>query len=291
MPQNAELIKEKIINFLNQNGPSLPIHIAKAAQLDGIFAAAFVSELLAEKKVKMTFMRVGTSPVYYIPGQDQQLENFAQYLKSKEKEAYLILKENKFLKDSEQEPAIRVALNAIKDFAVPFTKNNEKYWRYFIANEAEFYLPIEEPKEKVSVQVKDEPLEKEEIKILEKQPKKEKLKKTPKEKSSKKSTGKKQEEKFLERVKEFLSKDSVEIVNIEGLGKDELVLRVRVKGEEQILIAYNKKKIAEKEVIRAAKKAGDFKLKYSILSLGELPKKISELILALQNMKEIEKIE
>lgn len=285
MPQNAELIKEKIVNFISQNGPSLPIPISKSIQLDGIFTAAFVSELLGEKKVKMTNMRVGTSPVYFIAGQEAQLENFAQYLKSKEREAYLVLRESKFLRDSEQEPAIRVALNAIKDFAIPFLKNNEKYWRYFIAQERDF---PEEEKPEVKEQKIEEP--KEEI-IQEKEQKIKKATKKPVKTSVKKSpSSKKKEEKFLERVKEFLSKDSVEILNIEGFGKEELTLRVKVDGEEQILIAYNKKKISDKEVIRAAKKASEFKLKYSILSLGELPKKMSDLIEALQNMKDIEKI-
>ncbi|VVB79978.1 Uncharacterised protein [uncultured archaeon] len=287
MPQNAELIKEKIVNFISQNGPSLPVQIAKAAQLDGIFAAAFVSELLGEKKVKMTNMRVGTSPVYFIKGQEAQLENYAQYLKSKEKEAYLHLREMRFLKDSEQEPAIRVALNAIKDFAIPFQKGSEKYWRYFIEPEKE----IEEEKK---VEIKEIPKEEVPIKsvvITEKVEKPKRQIKKPAKTSAKSSpANKKKEEKFLERVKEFLSKDSVEILSVEGFGKEELTLKVRVKGEEQILIAYNKKKISDKEVIKAAKKASEFKLKYSILSLGELPKKISDLIEALQNMKDIEKI-
>lgn len=285
MQQNAEVIKEKIINFLSQNGPSLPIQISKAAQLDGIFTAAFVSELLGERKLKMTNMRVGTSPVYFIDGQEAQLEKFSQYLKSKEREAYLILKESKFLKDSEQEPAIRVALNIIKDFAIPFLKNNEKYWRYFLVTEKEF---PEEEKPEVKEQGIEEP--KEEIPEEKEQKPKKTVKKQIKTSVKKSPSSKKKEEKFLEKVKEFLSKDSVEILNIEGFSKDELTLRVKINGEEQILIAYNKKKISDKEVIKAAKKASEFKLKYSILSLGELPKKVSELIEALQNMRDIEKI-
>jgi hypothetical protein len=53
-----------------------------------LFASAFLSELLTEQKIKMTHMRVGSSPVYYIPGQEEGLEKYSTYLKSKEKEAY-----------------------------------------------------------------------------------------------------------------------------------------------------------------------------------------------------------
>ena len=73
--------------------------------------------------------------------------------------------------------------------------------------------------------------------------------------------------------------------------KDELILKVKVHGEEQILAAYNKRKISEKDIIKAAKKASEFNLRYSVLSMGELPRKISELIEALKGIKDIEKIE
>ena len=83
-------------------------------------------------------MRIGSSPIYFIQGQEQKLENFSEHLKSKEKEAFNLLKQKKFLKDSIQEPAIKVALREIKDFTIPFKKENEIYWKYFTASENEF---------------------------------------------------------------------------------------------------------------------------------------------------------
>ena len=147
LKRDAEEIKSRIMSFIQQNGPSIPIQVSKRIQMDGIFTAAFLSELLGEKKLKMTYMRVGSSPVYYLDGQEARIEKFGeQYLKSKEREAFFLLKEKKFLKDAEQEPAIRVAIRAIKDFAIPFTKNSDSFWRYYIADEKEFYIPIEELK-------------------------------------------------------------------------------------------------------------------------------------------------
>ena len=58
-----------------------------------------------------------------------------------------------------------------------------------------------------------------------------------------------------------------------------------------MLVAYKKKKITEKDIINAAKKATNMGLKYSVISMGELPKKFSELIGALQNIKDIRKVE
>ncbi len=210
-------------------------------------------------------------------------------MKSKEKETYLFLKEKKFLKDKELEPAIRVAIREIKDFAIPFYIDEEIWWRYFTENKSkvrEREKIGEKPKIEGQEKVIEEKSDEKDLDIFAKEEK-------PKKEIKKKAIVKRAKpgEKFLEKVKEFLSKSSVEIINIEGIKKEELILRVRIHGEEQLLIAYNKKKIGEKEILSASKKALEFNLKYSVLSLGELPKKISNLIDALQNIKSIGKVE
>ena len=335
MPTKDTLqIKDKMVVTLKNRGPSLPVHIAKEVGLSILFTSAFLSELFNDQEVKISHMRVGSSPIYYLSGQEPALENYAEYLKSKEKESFLLLKEKKFLKENELEPAIRVAIKEIKDFAIPFISNEEKWWRYFTIEESELKNSeekIEYPKIKIEEEIQPEieeisktmikeANELEEKRVTEEisqinnegimEPKQiyEKLIEGPEkeikeekldifEKESKKTIKRKipvkrakSNEKFLEKVKEFLSKSSVEILSIEGLKKEELILKVKIKGEEQLLVAYNKKKIGEKDILHAAKKASEFDLKYSILSLGELPKKISNLIDALQNIKNIGKV-
>ncbi|MCK4647770.1 hypothetical protein KAT24_02475, partial [Candidatus Pacearchaeota archaeon] len=136
MPQqDTSEIKEKIIFVLKQRGPSLPVHIAKGTGLSILFASAFLSELLSERKIKMSHMKVGSSPIYYISGQEAQLENFAHYLNNKEKETFTLLQNKKILRDSEQHPAVRVALRSIKDFAMPFKKEEKIFWRYYLTPE------------------------------------------------------------------------------------------------------------------------------------------------------------
>lgn len=284
--EDTSVTKERIISLFRARGPSLPVHVAKHTGLSILFSSAFLSELMAERRIKQSNMRVGSSPLYFLPGQEPMLETYSEYLKSKEKEAYLLLKEKKFLKDSEQQPAIRVALRAINDFAISFTHNHEVYWRYFTMPETDF-KPVQEVKkvEQILEKVSEVPI----IKIIPE--KKEKAKQIKVKEVKKKSSKPKTNEKFLDRVKEFLSKSSVEIISIEGLKKDELILKVKKDDQEQLLVAYNKKKITDKEIIKAAKKASELKLKYSVLSLGELPKKVSDLIEALENMKDIGKVE
>ncbi len=324
MPQqDAEQIKERIVFFLRKRGASLPVHIAKEIQANSLFTSAFLSELYSEKRINMSDMRVGSSPVYYLPGQNYMLERFSEHLKSKEKDAYILLKEKKFLRDEGLHPAIRVALRAITDFAIPFHRNSKIYWRYYLVPEAEFteeavlqivQIPLENKEEKPAsvLEVKKvEPIA-EKIEIIinpethedahkltpltepiteikpEKKPEKKETKK-PKPKP-KKANADKKEEGFFNKVKEYLSKKSIEILDIEGIKKDELVLRIKKEKKEELLIAYNKKKISEDDIIKAHKKAKEADLPYSILNLSGIPKKMQETIDALRDISSIEKI-
>jgi len=261
MTQDTSELKEKIISLFKIRGPSLPVHIAKETGLSILFASAFLSELITENKIKISNMRVGSSPVYFIPGQEIMLEKFSEHLKSKEKEAYLLIKEKKFLKDSEQQPAIRVALRAIKDFAIPLKKDEEIYWRYFSIPETEFKKP--EIKKQIVKEVKPKEIPT-------------KIEKIEKRKSNKKTIGKrKSEDKFFNKVKEFLLEKNAEILEIISANKSELILKVKTNDKEKILVAYNKRKITEKDIINAYKKSQKFNLQFLVMSLGDTSKKLS----------------
>lgn len=270
--QNSSEIKEKILLLLQKRGPSLPVHIARETGLSILFASAFLSELVSERRIKISNMKVGNSPIYFIPGQESLLENFSQYLKSKEKDAFILLKEKKFLKDKEQDPAIRVALRAIKDFAIPFKKNEEIFWRFFTISEKE--LKTKEKPRKIEKKIEEK------LDIFDKKPKKTTKKKTPQKKN----------DKFFNRVKEFLSKKAIEIVDIKSFDKNELILCIKSQGERKLLVAYNKKRINENDIVKANKRALESHLSYIIVSLGGPLKKLNSLIDAIKNLSAIEKL-
>jgi hypothetical protein len=300
--QDTSQLKEKIVYILRKNGPSLPVHIAKETGLSILFSSAFLSELVSDKKVKMSEMRVGSSPIYFLPEHEHSLERYSQHLKSKEKEAFLILKEKKFLKDEDQLPAIRVALRAIKDFAIPFKKEESFYWRYFTTPESEFVF---EQKQIIKKQDKPEveithtitkipeqsldifPTEKGVIKEEKKDIKKPKSTKPTKEKK-KKSV--KKEDSFFNKVKELLNKKEIEILDIVDIKTGEITLKVKNKGKEELLIAYNKKKISDLDILKAYKKSRQANLPYIILSLGDAPKKTQNILDAAKSLSGIEKL-
>lgn len=302
--RDAGQIKEKILSFIKISGPSLPVHIAKHTGLSILFASAFLSELIADRELKTSNLRVGSSPLYLIPGQEPMLENFSQHLKNKEKEAFLMLKEKRFLTDRGLEPAIRVALRDIKDFAIPFQKDNEIYWRYLTIPESEFMQKTSETviekemivEEEVEIMEKDanSPVEEvikpaEERQEMISKPEKQ-HKKTPLKKTRKSGKEKEKRNNFFNKVKEILTQKEIEILDIAEISINKIIFRVR-KEEEYLIIAYNKKKISEQDVINSSRKARELGLPYKIMSFNEPPKRFGSLIEAVKNLRDIEKIE
>src|SRR3989338_2565602 len=153
---NGPELRNKILSILRNKGPSLPIHIARETGLSVLFASAFLAELSSDKEIKISNMKVGGSPVYFIPGHEEQLEKYSNYLPGKEREALFLLKEKKLLEDVMLEPAIRVALRSIRDFAFAVVLNEDGkqrvFWRHltFLEKEAqelvlkEFVKKVEE---------------------------------------------------------------------------------------------------------------------------------------------------
>lgn len=293
--QDTSKTKEKMISIFKKRGPSLPVHIARETELSILFASAFLSELLSEKKLQISNMKVGSSPIYFIPEQRPMLENFSQYLKSKEKEAFILLKEKKFLKDLEQEPAIRVALRAIKDFAIPYRKNEEIFWRYFIIQEEKEI--IEKPQEALpNKEVEPMPEENStdsqeltEQKIPQSQDIEEEKKEiqiSPEKKSSemdifdKPKAKKKEKSEFIITLLNYLEENKIKLIEETEIKKREFLGIGRVEsdlGEMEILIlGKDKKNINEKDLRKIVEMSIKNKRIALLLSGGEIEKKAKE---------------
>lgn len=281
--------KNKIISFLKINGPSLPVRIAKAIEMDPVFASAISSELLGTKQVKTSHMKIGSSPLYLLPGQEQRLEEHTENLKSVEKEAYLKLKENKIITDEDEEPAIRVALRNIKDFATPFNIEERIMWKYT-------FTPEEEIQKLLSPSQKEEPKEvpkawevkKEGIKQAKEESKKVETIFTPKEKPIRKKHGTKT---FLEQVEEFLEKSNTKITSIEEVDKKKVIAKIESEEGTALLFAFNRIRITEQELMKCYKQAKVANLPYHLIILGDLTKKMNETIDAYKKLVKVDKLD
>jgi len=132
---NLENRKQKILEYIEINGPGLPVRIASNLQMDSILVSALLSEMLSDKKLFLSNMKVGTSPIYFMRGQEFQLIDYVKYLGNKERESFELLGKHHVVEDVRLPPPIRVALRSLKDFAFPFEYEGRLYWRFLKVSE------------------------------------------------------------------------------------------------------------------------------------------------------------
>lgn len=162
------------MQFISREGPVLPHQLAKFVGSNLIIAGAQLADLSARRKVIVSSIKVGGgSPLYYVPGQEEKLQNFIENLNEKDRATTLLLKEKKILRDSELDPLSRVSLRNIKDFAKPLEVNinNQKeiFWKWYLLKNEEvssllesLLKPVVEPpkaevKEEIKPEIKKEP--------------------------------------------------------------------------------------------------------------------------------------
>jgi len=280
--------KERIVSFLRMRGPSLPVLIAREVKMEPLFVSAFLSELKNERKLKISNMKVGSSPLYFLEGQEGMLENFSEHLNSREREAFDLLRQEKVLPDAAQEPVVRVALRALKDFAIPvkirIDGELKLFWKYFGLEDSEvgkFVKVRRRVSPQVSVppaSVQDAPQEikrKEsspEIPVLPPEVKKEVVA----EKKIERKPRVKEESEFVKNVKDYLRGREIEVLEVLGEKKKEFEARVRVDGvfgkQEYLLIAKDKKNVSDGDLARAVQKAQASRILGLVMSPGELNK-------------------
>lgn len=295
--ENLSVSKEKILSTIRMKGPSLPVQIAKAIDFSPLFTSAFLSELKGEGKLMLSNMRVGSSPLYYLPGQESALERFSAYLNQREREAFQLLREKKVLEDSEQSPVVRVALRAIKDFAFPVkirvNGDAKLFWRYFTLSDndvADFVSRggfNEKPKEKE--EVKEVVEKREEVaSAVHETPQEDLVKKEEIKKDlqssleeerplAEKRQAKTKESEFGINVKDYLQAKEIEVVEVLTEKKKEIEAKVRVDapfGKQAFyLIAKDKGSTTDNDLAMAFQKAQNERMPALVMSTGELNKK------------------
>lgn len=281
--------KQVMIDTLNKKGPSLPSAISKEINLSLLFTSALFSELVAEKTVKFSNLKIGGSPLYYLEGQENQLDNFVNYLPAKEKEAFELLKDKSILNSEELNPSIRVALFNIKDFAVPMKikfNNEEKiFWRLHTVLENDALKKIEQLENKKEIE--KEPVK--EIELLKEDDVKEIY-----EKPRKKYEKRKRDVKEDFREKACLWLDSKGFEFIEKFDKKESIGIVSVNSDVGNLnfavVAKNKSKLNESDLSLAYQEGLHLRMPVLLLIKGELTKKALEYLNTLGKYLVVKKI-
>ncbi len=129
--------QDKIIQLLQAAGPSLPTKVAKSIGSDTLLASAHLSDLSSRGKVRISHLKIGGSPLYYLPGQEEQLYGFAAgNVNPKDLQVLNELKEKKILRENELDALHKISLRSLKDFAVPlqvtFNGATELFWKWHL---------------------------------------------------------------------------------------------------------------------------------------------------------------
>src|SRR3989344_2276821 len=297
--KSANLAESKslIMAFLKNNGPSIPIKLSSHLKVDTLLASAFLADLLSDKQIKISNMKVWNSPIYFLAGQESELVSFSNYLGGKEREAFELIKERKILKDVNQNPPIRVALRSIKDFAFPFRVRDELFWRYYLVDHDEALGKVSEKIEKI------ERTEKPKTHVIEK------IKQVFIGEDSKKeikieNTGELIKEKtkeifkeisFSNKIENFLNENKFQVVRKMQERKKDFLADVRLRTNEEIqdylCIGKDKKSITESDVLKFLDEGKKDKMPVLIFSTGEVNKKAQEWLDYLKPMVNFKKVE
>lgn len=237
--------KRKIAEIIRQRGPSLPIHVTKESELSILFASAILSEMVSSKTLRVSSLKVGGSPLYYLPGQEALLENFHAYLPSKEKEVFLLLQKQKVLDEEGLLPALRVAVQNIKDFASRFSIKSEEgekiFWRFNSFSHEEAVKSAESSLNK-SRKPKKEPVKESAVPDAAEKPVA----------RAEKSQQRKIDDEFTKKVHGFLEKEKIRVLSGEESKKKSMIMRALVSSSigdiEMLVIAKDKKSISEDDV-------------------------------------------
>lgn len=291
-------LRERIVEIVKAKGPVLPVQIAKEIGSNILMASAHLAELTASNRLKISTIKVGGSPLYYLAGQEAMLQKFIDSMNDKERKSFDLLQQNKILRDIEQEPVIRVALREIKDFAVPLhvthNNNREIFWKWYLTSneEAEQLIKqklqiLEKPIEQIQEKKVEKPIETIQKQAIKEQKIEEKpiqqIQKQIKEKSTRKHKPREKEDSFLNEIMKFFEKNKINIVSSEIIKRnseiDFIVEIPSVVGNLQYYCkARNKKRISDSDLSNAYVKGQLKRLPVIVISPGELSAKAQEII-------------
>ena len=134
--------QDKILYFLKVVGPTIPSKVAKNIGTEILLASAHLSDLAAQGKVRISSLKIGGTPLYFLPGQEEQLYHFAAgNMNPKDFQVLDLLRQQRILRENSIDLLSKVALRSLKDFAVPLqvtvAGNKELFWKWHLLSDEE----------------------------------------------------------------------------------------------------------------------------------------------------------
>lgn len=152
---------DEVYNFIKEQGPVLPTAVAERFSMNTLFASAFLSELSSKGRVMVSSIKVGGSPLYYLPEQKGRLAEYKDNLHEKEQRTFEMLSSKRVVEDIKLELLDRVALRKMKDYAVPLNVTigfqTRLYWKFFTVTGDEASMIISDMLQKEAMESQPTP--------------------------------------------------------------------------------------------------------------------------------------
>jgi hypothetical protein len=128
------LTKDNVLRFIREKKAVIPTDIAENFETTTMIASAVLSELAKDNLIKITHLKLASSPYYYDPNQKEYLIQLGEkHFKGYDKEVFNLLREKKILPLNSLSIQHSLAIERIKDFAIPLTiVNNEKELKFYV---------------------------------------------------------------------------------------------------------------------------------------------------------------
>lgn len=282
--------------------PLQPTNVAKALGKDSFMASAMLADLASKGKLKISNIKVGSSPLYYLPGQEASLQDFIKSLNEKDQKTVILLSEKKILRDKELDPLTRVSLRQTKDFSIPLevglNEQRELFWKWYLLSNEEAerlikeVLNIKEPeiKEEQPKEIQTQTPQPElEDKKIEKKARRKRIEKQEKIEIVEEKQQLNQENliNFDENVKKFFQENKI-IIQEQLIQKKNSELLIEIPSPVGSLNYYcvvkDKRKITNGDLSNAFVQGQLKKLPILFITNGELTKKAEEIFKQLKGL-------
>lgn len=301
----GSLITDRVKQLVRMRGPLIPSQISKEIGTNILMASAILGELASSSDVKISSVKVGGTPLYYVAGQEAKLQNYIASLPQKEKEAFEQLKASGILRDNVLEPAIRVALRQIKDFAKPIEVGMdgqvELFWKWYLLSSEEAETSIKkqlgvfeekepekpqpqqslQPQQQITAAAESE-LQAQQTTLAAQQMPTQEQTRTRKPRLPQQKTPASSSPEFLAAIKAFFAKNSIEVASEIAQKKAEaefIVLLPSPVGKlKYYCVSKGKKTCSDADLSSAIVQGQLHKLPVLLLINGELTKKAQELL-------------
>jgi len=289
------LKENQVYTSIQTKGPLLPIEIARSLSMETYIVSAILATLLKNKKIEISKRKIGSSNLYYIPGQEELVrKRLLPELNALEQKALQRVKELKVAFENDLYPQERFMLKEMLDFVNLLKVKTEKeefdVWvdaeltkeeineiiKKRLENLKEKSTSIEKPKE--ALPEKNIPIEKEETKqeLLSQEPPKELPEKKERKRKSAQNTN------FNEKLNDYLKRMDITLIKVLSIKANENIAIVSIPsiiGDQFFYMFYTtKKNLNEGDLSKIYLEASKHKMPILLILENEINSKINQYI-------------